>query len=466
MSGVSAYLYSDPRQNPDNANLPTINRPETILGVTITFMLIAAIAISLRLWVRFRDRTWGWDDIFLGLAVISNTTGDILVCMMTNGSLGLHFWTLDSALIISYFKDVYISNVIYCSSATLIKLAILFQYLRLFAETAASTNTSQYRLARRIIISTIVLTILWGGSFVVIAIFPCHPIEKNWNIYLEGSCFGFGSKDALVFFPTYAAHSASNMALDVLILLLPIPFLKVLRLAGKRRAGLITLFILGTVVVAVSIGRVISLVMTRAGTFPTIDMTYHTTIIYLFTVLEINIAILCASVPVFWPILTSLAFNRILVVNEVIIRVEENSKGSFSSSSQGIKLTSSDDWPDNNNGKNVGNSLPQDARSKRLNALPRVFHRSHSKLSSKRSNHEPKHSASSSIGRVIGRNPTLPRHSQDSERNLTNTAQGSHESMGDLTPNSSYDYYAELDRQHGSTTRVDKGEPGLESLLR
>jgi hypothetical protein len=133
----------------------------------------------------------------------------------------------------------------YCASATFIKLAILFQYLRLFAETATTTSSAQYRLARRITFLLITLSSLWGIAFFVLAVFPCNPIAKDWNTSLPGTCIGWGSKNPNHFFAMFAGHSASNMVLDLLVLLLPLPFLGILRIGGKSKAGLITLFSLG-----------------------------------------------------------------------------------------------------------------------------------------------------------------------------------------------------------------------------
>ena len=175
--------------------------------------------------------------------------------------LGLHLWTLDDAHLTPYFRvcsvlcrgvsftnirqHIYSTNVAYCASATFIKLAILFQYLRLFAESATSTSSSQYRVVRRIIFFLITLSSLWGLTFFLLSIFPCQPIYKNWHPYVDGKCFGWGSKNPADFFVMFAAHTASNMFLDILVLLTPIPFLGMLRLAGKSKAGLITLFTLG-----------------------------------------------------------------------------------------------------------------------------------------------------------------------------------------------------------------------------
>lgn len=182
---------------------------------------------------------------------------------MPGDGLGLHLWTLDADHLMAYFKvpidpsrntigtwltpiqHIYSTNCAYAASATLIKLAILFQYLRLFAETAPTTTATQYRFARRLIWGMIALCSTWGLTFFFLAIFPCNPVAKNWNPTLEGTCIGWGTKEPHRFFAMFMGHSVSNTLLDTLVLLLPVPFLTTLRIAGKSRAGLIALFTMG-----------------------------------------------------------------------------------------------------------------------------------------------------------------------------------------------------------------------------
>jgi hypothetical protein len=36
---MGRYYYPNPRDDPENANLPNVNRPETIQGLTITMLV-------------------------------------------------------------------------------------------------------------------------------------------------------------------------------------------------------------------------------------------------------------------------------------------------------------------------------------------------------------------------------------------------------------------------------------------
>lgn len=76
-------------------------------------------------------------------------------------------------------------------------------------------------------------------------------------------------------------------------------------------------------VVSLSIARLVSLCIKRAGTTPVFDPSFNTPRVYVFSILEINIAILTASIPIFWPVVAnSFATNKILVVNEIEIRTD------------------------------------------------------------------------------------------------------------------------------------------------
>ncbi|KAF2267340.1 hypothetical protein CC78DRAFT_614279 [Lojkania enalia] len=304
-------------EHPDNANLPLSNRPETILGTTISFITIAFLAIGFRLYMRYRERIWGWDDLFVFLAGVSTAIGSAFTCMMPAAGSGKHFWTLTDDQKTQYFKHIWETNVTYTSSTTFIKLAILFQYLRLF--------DMQGSTPRRTTIGMLIFISTWGTTFFFLAIFSCNPIEKNWKFDVPGKCVGWGSKIGEELFATFTAHSSSNMLLDIIVLILPIPFLRTLRVKGKTRIGLVGLFIMGGIVVAVSCGRLVVLCINRAGTVPIFDPTFAAPTIFIFSVLEVNIAILCASIPIFWPLVSSLATNKILVVNEIEIRTSRRS---------------------------------------------------------------------------------------------------------------------------------------------
>jgi hypothetical protein len=81
----------------------------------------------------------------------------------------------------------------------------------------------------------------------------------------------------------------------------------------------------------------VSLAVNKAGTVPILDMSFHVPTVYIFSVLEVNIAIIAASIPIFWPVIVTLATNKIWVVNEIEIRVENNSRNSRRAGKLGLR---------------------------------------------------------------------------------------------------------------------------------
>lgn len=151
----------------------------------------------------------------------------------------------------------------------------------------------------------------------------------------------------------------------------------------------------------------ISLSINRAGTVPVLDMTYHTPIVYIFSVLELNIAIIAASIPIFWPIIAEYATNKIWVVNEIQIHIEEGGRDSFSSSG-GIDLTKSTSWKQDKK---------EDFGPQTINVITKSYDRA----DSRQNEHRHKMSNTSSIGRTVGRELGT-RSSQESQRALYRAA--------------------------------------------
>ncbi|KAF2998509.1 hypothetical protein E8E13_004036 [Curvularia kusanoi] len=244
------------------------------------------------------------------------------------------------------------------------------------------------------------------------------------------------------------------MFLDIVVLLLPLPFLGMLRLAGKSRVGLITLFAMGGVVAIVSIGRLISLCIKRAGTVPVPDMTYYTPVVYIFSVLEVNIAILVASIPIFWPMISSFATNKILVVNEIVVHVEQYPKTSLDGQ-DGIGLAEQAAFK---SPPESPSPTPQPPPSC-LSNITRKFDRRPSQDANALSKHRSKSSVASSIGKTLSRSDGHARVSEESQRHLYKAP--SHETVA--LGQSDYDWFAELDKKKRISLRTEQGSRAFDT---
>lgn len=122
-------------------------------------------------------------------------------------------------------------------ATALIKLALLFQYLRLFERGSKS---------RFVTIFIIVITALWGVAYSFIAWVPCIPVSAFWDLTAETNArWAFGSHDPVIFARSFESHVGMNVALDLIVFAIPLPLFFKAGLRPKSRLGLLGLFAMG-----------------------------------------------------------------------------------------------------------------------------------------------------------------------------------------------------------------------------
>ncbi|KAF2260098.1 hypothetical protein CC78DRAFT_571419 [Lojkania enalia] len=298
--------------HPPNPNepLPLANRKETIFGSAITFLIISWLAVALRLYTRlWIVRDPGLDDLFVTLSAICNTVATSFVLISVKYGLGRHFLYLPVPSMTKYFLFFYVENATYVTQTALIKISLLFQYLRIF----------KGGFMKWMSIAEIAIIGIWGFTFGFMAWFPCFPVKGFWNrITTHPTCYGFGFHDAESFVVTFEVHTAMNMVFDLAVFLTPMVLFKRKELKRKNFLALTGVFTIGAIVVFTSIWRMISIVETRAATDPYIDFTWWSAKAVILSCLEINLAIICASMPIFWPVFEK-SLAHIFVTREVHI---------------------------------------------------------------------------------------------------------------------------------------------------
>ena len=128
----------------------------------------------------------------------------------------------------------YVMNSTYLTATALIKLSLLFQYLRLFSRDSR---------ARFLCKGLIGVVALWGLAFCFIGWFPCFPPSYYWENPNSDTCYGYGvgltHPDR--FAATLQAHSATNTVIDLVIFALPLPLFLSGALTTRIKLGLAAL---------------------------------------------------------------------------------------------------------------------------------------------------------------------------------------------------------------------------------
>ncbi|RYO80256.1 hypothetical protein DL762_007743 [Monosporascus cannonballus] len=295
-----AGVYSTTGYGNSGEPKPLVNEKETVYGTLVTFVAVQWLCVILRLWSRFKARCLGYDDAFVSIASAFATVGSIFVCRTAEDGLGERFAEIGYENRVSFQQNYYIALLSYSISTTFTKLCLLAQYIRMF---------DRANPLRRVCWGFLFLTSIWGIAFIIISVVPCFPISDFWYRG-EGTCYGFGSIEPHELAGTYTVQTATNMILDLIVLAIPVPLYFQKSTPWKTRMGIGALLLLGVTVNILSIWRLQTIAQSKAATYPVLDPTWYGPKSIVLAAIEVNLASICASIPVFWPMISQALSTR------------------------------------------------------------------------------------------------------------------------------------------------------------
>ncbi|KAF2651524.1 hypothetical protein K491DRAFT_719793, partial [Lophiostoma macrostomum CBS 122681] len=253
---------------------------------------IAALFVLLRLYVRWKVvNAIGKEDGLVTAALVFA----LLTCICMNlevsqGGLGQHWVDLTEAQEEAFLRASYLSIIFYNISLSLTKFSILCLCLRVF-------GPSKWRTACYTVFVGICIYSVWS---IFSSIAPCFPVQKYWLLdKVDGWCF----PRAVLWF----LNASLNIFTDFIIVLLPIPGILALQLPKKQKIGVSLVFLLGFFVCIISVVRLKALYTGALAQ----DSTYDNFGIAIWSVIEVNGAIVGACLPTLKPLITKL-FPRLL----------------------------------------------------------------------------------------------------------------------------------------------------------
>ncbi|KAK0650001.1 hypothetical protein B0T16DRAFT_457361 [Cercophora newfieldiana] len=310
-------VFGFPEYNNFLEEVPFTNKPATLIGFTVSFLALSWIFVLLRLYVRFKVvRMPGWDDLFVMLYLLFTSVSSIAFLLAIKYGSGRHFLLLTLGEVRNYLVLFYVLNFSLNFAATFIKLSQLFQFLRLFDK-----GSWAYRAS---VIGIVVIS-AWGIAYTLLSLFPCASIPDAWNVLArDAKCWAYASQNPDEFVATIVSHNILNTIFDIYIIAIPFQLYSKSGLSLKTRLGLLVLLLMGATVVTLSGWRVYETIYFKAGWYPTRDPTWYGPKSILLIVLEINVASICVSVPIFWPVISPY-LGAIFVTHEFSVNYEEHS---------------------------------------------------------------------------------------------------------------------------------------------
>ncbi|KAH7124879.1 hypothetical protein B0J13DRAFT_598942 [Dactylonectria estremocensis] len=262
--------------------VPIRNRTSSMIRATITLTVLSSISIFLRFVskVFLKHSNFGLDDLFTYIS--------FFCCIIPITALTIHgpfkygfgkdIWTIDFEDITKAGFYFYIQGLFYFPLVSLLKMALLFFYLRIFF----------IGLAYKLLWGTIIFNAIYGIVFSFIHAFQCTPMSLFWTRWdgeHHGTCL---SANAYTW-----ANASISIALDLWMLAIPLWYVGRLNLNWKKKIGAGAMFVVGTFITIVSILRLQSLVTFGLSHNPTYDQSD----IAIWSMVEIHVGLICTSMP-------------------------------------------------------------------------------------------------------------------------------------------------------------------------
>ncbi|KFY79883.1 hypothetical protein V499_01188 [Pseudogymnoascus sp. VKM F-103] len=298
----SVIELADARPGRDSQMIPAKfpSRGLAVEVVALTTLGVATLFVVARLVTRLGlAKKSTWDDLVIVVGWILALGVTLSIVFGVANGLGRHDADIPHESRDDFRKCVYSFSVLYNPALMATKTSILLFYLRL------SKNKKYFRLATYL---TLAVVNIAGTILTFFSIFLCDPITKTFSDSSGQKCIRLVT--------LYFAASPTNVATDIVILMLPIPILTGTQLPRKQKIILVLTFALWLFVMIVDVIRInvlqnTILIITAGGRVPTLtdsfedtaDFAYLVAPALMWSAVEINAGIVCACIPTLRPLL-------------------------------------------------------------------------------------------------------------------------------------------------------------------
>lgn len=145
----------------------------------------------------------------------------------TTLGLGLHV-NQASGNLTQWLLILWIYNLTYNTGLSCVKLSVVLFYFRVF---------QHLRIYSIALWFTAFLVVAWFLGTNLSSIFQCSPVQSAWDKNIKGHCIASG--------PDFLGTAISNLVVDLVILLIPLPALWRLHVSRTRKLALTGVFICG-----------------------------------------------------------------------------------------------------------------------------------------------------------------------------------------------------------------------------
>ncbi|KAH8882061.1 hypothetical protein GQ53DRAFT_831832 [Thozetella sp. PMI_491] len=310
-------------------------KPPTI-GLAIAMPVIAAFFVAFRFQARMitKQKFLSDDWLVLGALVFCIGLSASALGAVFLGNLGGHLnlgpgnQAQNPDSYVALGKAFWAMQLLSVPAVGLAKLSVLFFFRRIFFVSPVLRVVSWAMVA---------LVIAWNITFFFFNMLDCLPIDINWRTTAGAS----GKCVSIVYI--YWSQSLSDIFTDVMILLLPWPQIWKMRLSKAQKLQVSVVFILGYFVVGAGIARMVLSSRSIFSKTRDLDYTYSRAPTVQWLIIEADIGVISACLPVLRPIVAS---TRLSGVGSLIFKALGRDRSGYPASPESqTQSVSSDTRP-------------------------------------------------------------------------------------------------------------------------
>ncbi|KAI1398983.1 hypothetical protein F4819DRAFT_466757 [Hypoxylon fuscum] len=263
----------------------TENQQAADNAAAIICAVIATISLVLRLYARTFQRFDMLADDWLMLIALIFVYGTCAITILGGMyGAGKHVWAVTPQDLSMVFKLLYSYTYVYAGSVSFTKLSILLFYRRIFQR---GTKWFHIRLAIAFFLCVSYPLTIWG-----VMAFVCKPVSHFWTQFLgtTGQCIDINT--------AFMVLTVVNMVNDIVVLMVPIPEILQLQMSKNKKLAVCGVMLLGGFVCVASVVRIWAF----AEFIGTIDLTWASAHVFLWSSIEPAVGILSACLPSLRPL--------------------------------------------------------------------------------------------------------------------------------------------------------------------
>ncbi|KAK1462400.1 hypothetical protein CCUS01_08586 [Colletotrichum cuscutae] len=259
-----------------------------VWAVNLTAFVLVGIIVPLRIIVRCTvTRNFFSDDVLVIISALFT-----FAMPATDLGLGQHSWNLDAEILPDNTKSllqlIFIANTLYPCAIAFTRLSAISSFLRLIT----------HKSARWIMYGAAFVTGGFCLASVFAVIFQCKPITAAWDS-------STGNATCYPFIDFLHASAALNIAIDMLLCTVPLPYIWNMKMTTAKKVLLTILFAFSGLSCAAAILKLVNLEPLNNS-----DLPYNWVSWVLCSIAECTIGIVCMSIPPIIPLFTKCCCNK------------------------------------------------------------------------------------------------------------------------------------------------------------